>query len=322
MHLLLTVFTVIVFALLAGALFTRYIAGKVNQAFRPAEWMEVEGERIQYRSLGQGPAIVMVHGLAGQSRNFDYLPLEQLAKRWRIVLLDRPGSGLSPRRDDGKAGVSAQGRLLAGFVRGLGLRQPPLLVGHSLGGAIALSAALQDPDAIAGLALIAPLTHFTPHVPAPFRALAMRPRWLRRLFGHTLAVPLSILASRRTLAQVFAPEPAPEDFGVRGGGVLGLRPSAFEAASADLAGVEQDLPPQQQRYPAVRVPVRVLFGDADALLDWRAQGEALRSVLPQADLRLVPGAGHMLPVTQAAATTEWLEQSAQAALARFGQHAA
>jgi pimeloyl-ACP methyl ester carboxylesterase len=308
--------------LLAGALFSAYVARKVNQAFRPAEWIEVEGERIQYRSLGVGPAIVMVHGLGGQSRNFDYLPLAELARRWRIVLLDRPGSGLSPRRDDGKAGITAQGRLVAQFIRALRLPQPPLLVGHSLGGAIALSAALQDPDAMAGLALIAPLTHFSRDIPAPFRALAIRPRWLRRLFGQTLAVPLSILNSRRALAFIFGPDAAPADFPVRGGGLLGLRPSAFEAASADMAGVEQDLPGQQQRYGALRLPVRVLFGDADQVLDWRAQGETLRSVLPQVDLRLVPGAGHMLPVTQAAATSEWLEQSAQAALARFGQHSA
>ena len=197
-----------------------------------------------------------------------------------------------------------------------------MLVGHSLGGAIALSAALQDPEAIAGLALVAPLTHFSPTVPPAFGALAIRSPALRWLFGHTLAVPLSAMASGETLALVFGPEVPPADFPLRGGGLLGLRPSAFEAASLDLAGVEADLPAQQQRYGELRMPVRVLFGDADQILDWRANGEALRAAVPQADLRLLPGAGHMLPVTQAAGTAAWLEQAAQAAFARFGQHSA
>src|SRR4029079_2090575 len=131
-----------------------------------------------------------------------------------------PGSGFSPRHDDGKAGIAAQGRLVLAFIRAFGLERPPLLVGHSLGGAISLSAALQDPGAIAGLALIAPLTHFSPEVPAPFRALGIRTRWLREFFGRTLAVPLTILNRRRTLALIFGPEPAPADFPVRGGGLL------------------------------------------------------------------------------------------------------
>lgn len=314
MHFLVNLVLIAAIALAAFALFTAFVARKVTQAFPPpGEWMEVDGERIHYRSLGTGPTIVLVHGLAGQSKNFDYLPLAELARRWRLVLVDRPGSGFSPRRDEGKAGIAAQGRLVAGFIRALRLEQPPLLVGHSLGGAIALSAALQDPEAIAGLALIAPLTHFSPDVPAPFRALSIRTAWLREFVGRTLAVPLTILNSRRTLALIFGPEPAPADFPVRGGGLLGLRPAAFRGASVDMVAVEQDLPAQQERYAQLRVPVRVLYGEGDQVLDWRAQGEALVAKAPQAQLKVIPG-GHMLPVTQAAETAAWLEEAAQAVL--------
>lgn len=314
MHFLVNLVLVVAIALAAFALFTAFVARKVTQAFPPpGEWMEIDGERIHYRSLGSGPTIVMVHGLAGQSKNFDYLPLEDLARRWRVVLMDRPGSGFSPRQDESKAGIAAQGRLVLAFIRALRLEQPPLLVGHSLGGAISLSAALQDPGAVAGLALIAPLTHFSPEVPAPFRALGIRTRWLREFFGRTLAVPLTILNRRRTLALIFGPEPAPADFPVRGGGLLGLRPAAFRGASIDMVAVENDLPAQQQRYGELRVPVRVLYGEGDQVLDWRAQGEALAAKAPQVQLKVIPG-GHMLPVTQAAATAAWLEEAAQAVL--------
>jgi pimeloyl-ACP methyl ester carboxylesterase len=288
------------------------LARKIEGDFPPTgEWMDVDGERIHYRSLGEGPAIVMVHGLAGQMRNFDYLPLQELASRFRIVLIDRPGAGLSPRSDDAKAGVAAQGRLVAGFIRALRLPQPPLLVGHSLGGAIALGVALQDPDCISGLALIAPLTHHTPQVSAPFRALAIRTPWLRRLFGHVLAVPLGLLASRHTLAAVFKPDAAPADFMVRGGGRLGLRPWAFYAASTDLCAIEHDIRPQQERYGELRLPVHVLYGEADPILDWRVHGLGLQQKATHVHLQVIPG-GHMLPVTHAAATAAWLEGTARA----------
>lgn len=319
MQLLLTLIFLLLALVAALVLFSRFIAAKVERAFRPSQWLEVEGERIHYRSLGEGPALVLVHGLAGQMKNFDYLPLAQLAQRYRVILVDRPGSGLSPRRDESRAGIAAQAKLVVAFIRALRLPQPPLLVGHSLGGAISLGVALQDPDAVAGLALVAPLTHHVDRVPVAFRGLAIRTPWLRRFVARVFAVPLGMLVARRTVDLVFAPEPAPADFPVRGGGLLNLRPAAFRGASIDLAAVEQDLPAQQERYREIRLPVHVLYGEGDAMLDWRVHGEALRGKLPALHLRVIPG-GHMLPVTQPTVTAEWLEEAAQAAFGRFGHH--
>jgi pimeloyl-ACP methyl ester carboxylesterase len=313
MALLFKLLLILLFAAAILALLTRLVAGRIARALPPTgEWMEVDGERIHYRSLGQGPAIVLVHGLGGQMKNFEYLPLQELAGRYRLVLVDRPGSGHSARSDDAKAGIAAQARLVAGFIRALRLPQPPLLVGHSLGGAIALSVALQEPQALAGLALIAPLTHFSPEVPAPFRALGIRRPWLRRLYANVLAAPLAILNSRATLALVFGPDRMPPDFPLRGGSLLGLRPAAFYGASTDLCAIEQDLPAQQERYGTLRLPVRVLYGAEDRVLDWQVQGQGLKQKVPQAELQVIPG-GHMLPVTQTAATAAWLEAAARAA---------
>jgi pimeloyl-ACP methyl ester carboxylesterase len=304
----------LLFTLAVLALFTFFLARRVTSAFRGrGQWIEVDGERLHYRSLGEGPPLVLVHGLAGESRNFDYLPLKEMATRWRLVLLDRPGSGHSPRRDPGKAGIAAQARLVAGFIRALELPCKPLLVGHSLGGAIALSVALQEPECIAGLALVAPLTHFNPHVPRPFRTMAIRTPWLRRLVAHTVAAPVAIASTPAVIAALFGPDAAPRDFAFRGGGLLSLRPSAFIAASQDMGAVEADLLPQQERYGAITLPVRVLYGRGDRVLDWQAQGQALKDKLPAADLRVIDG-GHMIPVTAAAATAAWLEEAARAVL--------
>ncbi|MEJ5992012.1 alpha/beta fold hydrolase [Ramlibacter sp. PS3R-8] len=313
MYLLLTLVFVLLVLLAAAALFTRFVARKVEKSFPPTgEWIEVEGERIHYRRMGRGPAIVLVHGLGGQSGNFNFLPLQELAQRWTLVLPDRPGSGYSPRRDDTKANIAAQARLVAAFIRALRLESPPLLVGHSLGGAIALSVGLQDPACIAGLALIAPLTHFNPHVPAPFRGMAIRTPRLRSFIAHTVATPLAILNTRAVLEALFAPHAAPADFALRGGGLYGLRPAAFYGAATDMVLVEADLPAQQERYGELRMPVDILYGEGDRVLDWRAHGEALRDKVPQARLKVIPG-GHMILVTEATGTAAWLEECARAA---------
>jgi hypothetical protein len=70
---------------LAGVLawFSRWTAARIERAFLPAgEWLELDGERIHYRAFIEGPAMVMVHGRAGQMRNFDYLPLQDLIRSW------------------------------------------------------------------------------------------------------------------------------------------------------------------------------------------------------------------------------------------------
>jgi pimeloyl-ACP methyl ester carboxylesterase len=303
----------VLLALLAVlALLTWFFAGRIEAHFpAPGRYLEVEGERIHYRSLGDGPPVVLVHGLAGESRNFDYLPLKDLAQRWRLVLIDRPGAGHTRRLVPGRAGIAAQAHLVASFIRAMKFERPPLLVGHSLGGAIALGVALEDPGCIAGLALIAPLTHFTPLVPRPFRAMAIRTPWLRHLFAHVLSVPVAIVSTPAVLAALFGPDRPPRDFALRGGGLMSLRPSAFIGASTDMAAIEADLLPQQERYDSIRVPVRVLYGRGDRVLDWREQGEELCRKLPSVNLRVIAG-GHMIPVSAAAETAAWLEECARA----------
>jgi alpha-beta hydrolase superfamily lysophospholipase len=144
--------------------------------------------------------------------------------------------------------------------------------------------------------------------------MAIRTSWLRRFFAHTLAAPLAIVSTPAATAALFGPDAAPRDIALRGGGLRSLRPQAFCAASTDMAAIEDDLRPQQQRYGELRLPLRILYGEGDRILDWRAQGEALRAKVPKADLKVIPG-GHMIPVTRAAATAAWLEDAARAVLA-------
>lgn len=297
---------VIVVVMTALAAFTWYIAARVEKAVPLAgRFIDIGADRIHYTEQGRGPPIVLVHGLGGQLLNFAYLDLQALARAHRIIAIDRPGAGYSTRGQQSSPGIFSQAATIAAFIEALQLDRP-LLVGHSLGGAIALAVGLNHPQSISRLALIAPLTHMQSEPPESFRGLMIRSPLIRRVISHTLATPLSMRQGPQVLEFVFGPEPVLMDFGIRGGGLLGLRPGSFYASSSDLLAIAEDLPVMESRYATLRLPVDVLYGRQDQVLDYRLHGEALIQKIPHARLKLVDSGGHMLPVTLPALTTEWL----------------
>jgi pimeloyl-ACP methyl ester carboxylesterase len=285
-------------------LFTALIARRVERIL-PAcgQFIEIDGTRLHYLDKGQGPAIMMIHGLSGQLRNFTHSLLDRLVADFRVILIDRPGSGYSTLGRS-SARLSAQGQLVAELIRALGLKQP-LLVGHSLGGAVALSVALENPGCVGGLALIAPLTHWQETVPAPFRSFDIRSKILRRIVAWTVATPAAMLAGKAILKAVFTPDSPPPDFPTKGGGLLTLRPSSFFAASSDMVAISQDLPNMIGRYSTLTVPIAILFGTEDPILNYQTHGEAMKHVVATSDLELISG-GHMLPVSASEKTADWI----------------
>jgi pimeloyl-ACP methyl ester carboxylesterase len=293
------------------ALFSARTARQVEQVVPPlGRFIEVDGARIHYLDEGSGPPLLLIHGLAGQMRHFTYSLLDRLKSDYRVVILDRPGSGYSTRPPQGSAAISAQARTIARFAKALGLERS-LIVGHSLGGAIALSLALDHPEQVGGLALIAPATHPQEHVSPVFRALVIRSALLRWLVAWTLATPLSIRNGALALKIVFGPEPVPADFATRGGGLLTLRPRSFIGASRDLVAVVDDFDAMPARYQSLTVPVGILFGASDRILDPAAHGEALAKKLRGADFELIEGGGHMIPMTAAERSAKFIARMAQ-----------
>jgi len=203
-----TVAAVLVLAVLIAGLvfFTANTARKVQAALPPrGRFMEIDGERIHYVDTGgAGPAVVMIHGLGGNLLHFDYALAGRLDAEFRLILVDRPGSGYSSRAASADATLAAQAAMIAELIRALGLTRP-LVVGHSLGGAISLALALDHPDCVGGLALIAPLTHAQEEVPAIFRRLVIHTDVVRNPFAWTLATPLGICAGAVSNDGPYAP---------------------------------------------------------------------------------------------------------------------
>jgi len=279
------------------------------EAFSPpaGRFIDVGGARLHYLDRGTGPAVVMVHGLGGNLRNF-YELIDKLATTCRVVAVDRPGSGYSKMMFGEHPALRAQATIIAQFVHRLGLDRP-LLVGHSLGGALSLALALDHPDSVRALVLISTLSQVQREPPAAFKALHIRSATLQWLVAWTLMAPLGKLARRATQKAVFAPELVPTGFDVASGAALGLRPGSFIAACKDMTTVPNELAIMTPRYSSLTVPVDVIFGRQDPILDYRAHGERLVAALPNAKLHVIDG-GHMIPVTAPDQIVTWIKRLA------------
>ena len=284
----------ILLALLVAWRFSATVAKKAEAAL-PAKgrFTDVPGGRLHWMETGEGPPVVMIHGLAGNLHNFTYALAERVAAAgYRVLIVDRPGCGWSTRDSDEQARIPEQARMIAALLEREGIEKP-LLVGHSLGGAVALALAVNHPERVGGLALVSALVK-APEAPADaFAGLDIANPVMRRLVAHTLAVPMSIRNGQKTLAIVFGPDPAPEDFRTRGGGLLGLRPQAFYAASTDLHCVARDMDAITARIGGIAVPVGLFYGMGDRILSAPYQLTALREALPQADIETMDARGHM-----------------------------
>jgi pimeloyl-ACP methyl ester carboxylesterase len=286
-------------ALVGLVLFSAWTARQVEKGLPPAgRFITIDGARIHYLDQGSGPPLLMIHGLSGQMHNFTHSLLDRLKHEHRIVILDRPGSGYSTAAPNSSAAIGAQARTIALFAQALGLERP-LVVGHSLGGAIALALAVNHPDQVGGLALIAPVTDEQADVPPPFQGLLVRSPLLRRLMAWTVATPLSIVNSELALGTLFGSQPVPADFGTRGGGLLMLRPSSFIGASSELVAAIDEVADLPARYQSLTVPVGILFGTDDRILDPTRHGAEFAAQRPGVDFELIEGGGHMILISSA-----------------------
>ena len=299
-------------AVVAGlVLYSAWTARRVEKALPPVgRFIDVDGGRIHYLEQGSGPTLVLIHGLGGQMRHFTHSLLDRLKNDHRLIMIDRPGNGYSTRPPQASAAISAQAHTIARFMDALGLERP-LVVGHSLGGAVALSLALDHPGKVGGLALLAPATHPQPRVPAAFLGLAINSALLRKLVAWTLAIPMSIKYGATVLGMVFSPQAAPADFATKGGGLLALRPRSFIAASRDLMAAPEDLEKMPARYGSLKVPVGILFGTHDRILGIVRQGEAAAEKIPGVDFERIEGEGHMLPITSPDRVAKFIGRMAQ-----------
>jgi pimeloyl-ACP methyl ester carboxylesterase len=273
--------------------------------------IELHGHRCSYRTGGRGPVLVLLHGITNSSAS--WVPvLDRLAQHFTVIAPDLLGHGDSAKpRGDYSLGASAS--LLRDLLLALG-HEHATIVGHSLGGGIAMQFSYQFPERVERLVLVSS-GGLGRQVTPVLRAAALP--------GAELVLPL------------LASEPLVNAGTKIGGwiGSLGLRLGADITAMAqgfaslhdndarrafvhttrsviDIGG--QRVNATDKLYLAQAVPTLIVWGDRDPIIPAR-HGIRAHEAMPGSRLRVFEGAGHFPhhddPVGFATVITEFVQST-------------
>ena len=289
------------YALAAGALAISALANrrwaKAAERDNPptGQFMEVDGVRLHYSVRGSGTPLVLLHGNGSMIQDFELSGLIDLAaSRYRVIAFDRPGFGHSERPRNVVWMPAAQADLLRSALDRLGVQQA-IVLGHSWGASVAVALGLKYPEMVQGLVLASGYYYpsFRPDVVALSAPAAP-------LVGDILRYTVSPIAGRlmwpRLMAKIFGPRAVPEKFE----GFpkeMALRPSQIRAAAADSALMIPDAFQFSGDYAKLKMPVVIIAGDEDRLVDTDAQSFRLHANIPQSRFHRVFGNGHMVHQT-------------------------
>ncbi len=187
----------LVAVLVALALLTQAGVFVLDRTYPPqGQTVAVAGASLNVVALGQrdasGPPIVLLHGA---SSNLEVMrPLaERLVAHHRVLLIDRPGHGFSTRERVEDATPDVQARMIVDALDKLGVDRAIVVV-HSLAGAIGARMALDYPSRVAGLVMLAPVTHPWPGGVGWYNRLVTTPV-IGPLLAYTITMPLGLLVA-------------------------------------------------------------------------------------------------------------------------------
>jgi len=293
-----TTLIVIAVVLGAGAAITFVGARLIERAHRPpGRFIDVGGQRQHVIEIGgegataDAPPVVLLHGAGSNLKDMQLALGKRLGARHRLILVDRPGFGFSARKPRHGSSPEYQAAVLRDVLDRLGVDRA-IVVGHSWGGSMALTFALDFPERVAGLVLIAAPTHPGLWGMAKLNALLATPfGWL---FAHTLALPFGSILIWPGSRTAFLPQRIPERYVKLTAAMLVLRPATLLANWADVGVLDAFLAQQAGRYGALTAPTVALAGDRDPLVPVEGHAMKLAAMTPAVRVEILPGFGHML----------------------------
>ncbi|UGY19876.1 alpha/beta fold hydrolase [Bradyrhizobium septentrionale] len=287
---------IVVLAVAGLALATQIGVALIQRAFPPqGRMIDVAGARLHVVELGPrdaaGPPVVLLHGASSNLRAMQSLG-DRIARTRRVILIDRPGHGWSTRERVADSTPVIQGRMIVEALTLLGVDRA-IVVAHSWAGALGLRIALDHPDRVAGLVLLAPVAYPWRGGAGRYNDLISTPL-IGPLLAHTVTLPLGYLVANPGARGVFAPQEMPDDFVSDSATLLLLRPREFIANARDLVTLKSAVVEQAPRYAEIKAQVTIITGDVDKTVSTRIHSRPLAATAPNAKLIVMPGVGHMV----------------------------
>lgn len=255
------------------------------------KFVEADNISVHVAEWGEGDPVLLIHGASSDMDVWSPTIAPLLKDRFRVAAYDRPGLGFTGQRPPRSETLEVQAKVAAGVIEQLKLAKP-ITVGHSWGGAVALRLALERPDLIRGLVLIAPVAYEWPGGVSWHLHWSSNPM-IGDFFNHVVTRPFASAAVRSGLAGAFGPSPVPENYFEAASVLRAVRPAAMRANSLDMMAAKREIIAQQARYREITAPVALLAGDGDTVVSTMIHSVKLAQTLPKARIDVVQGAGHL-----------------------------
>ena len=280
-------------ALGAAALYTAKMTRGAERKHPPiGRFLDVDGVRLHYIEQGQGEPLVLIHGNGTLIQDFTINGLvDRLAERCRVIVIERPGYGYSERPRQVWT-PRAHATLFEHALHQLGVEHA-IVLGHSWGTMVAVSLALQSPSLVRSLVLLSGYYFPTARMDVVLSAPNAIPG-IGDALRHTISPPLARLLLPAGIRAMFAPAPVPEHFDRLFPKDLMVRPLQLRASAEDAALMTPAVMELEQHYRDLTLPVVILAGGDDQIADVDRQSKRLHQELPQSELIVLPGLGHMV----------------------------
>jgi len=297
--------------LTVSALVNRLIAKKAERDNPPrGKFVEVDGIRLHYIERGQGEPLVLLHGNGSMIQDFVSSGLiDKAAHKYRVIAFDRPGFGYSqrPRLTIWTAGVQAD--LIGKALGQIGISQA-IVLGHSWGTSVAIALALKHPKLVIRLILASGYYYPTVRSDVIFSWQAIP--GVSDIISHTLSPILARVMWPGLMKKIFGPSVVPKKFD----GFpkeMALRPSQLRASAAESALTIPGAFALHKDYAALTMPVAIIAGEDDTLVDTGKQSVRLHRDISQSTLLRIPGVGHMVHQSATDAVMAAIDEAQDAA---------
>lgn len=253
------------------------------------EYFDSAGVRIAYEVAGDGPLVVLAHGIGDRRQVFRHLVPKFVAGGYRVVSADLRGHGESSTGDWKAISRTDVAGDLAALIRHLG-GGPAVIVGHSISGGAATIANAKQPDLVAGVVELCPFTKVQkPDIGGLLRISRYRRGISTLLFAHLLG---SLRLWTRYLDIAYATKPADYDSYIDE-----LRATLTEPGRmAEFQKTGKTTPADAEaQLPHITRPALVVFGALDPdFADPRAEADAIVAAMPDGlgTVTILDGAGH------------------------------
>ena len=247
------------------------------------EFIEIAGVRTYVVERGEGPAVLLLHGLGASSYSWRHL-IPELSKKNRVFAVDIPGFGRSDKPADFDYSFAGFVNWVIAFMDHFKIPRASL-VGNSMGGVISLRTVLEFPDRVEKIGLLG-----APMYPHNRPALLWPLRW--PLVGKLLELSMGPWCVKLVAPTAFHDQSCvtPEllaEYGLS----LGTREGCRAVASFMRNIIPADAPEWIALYPKMKHPALVVHGEFDCIVDRPSVDRFLKTV-PNGKLLSIPGCGH------------------------------